>query len=154
MRPKAGLPVFKTGDILKAFESAVTANADDETVEFFLADDVARLWRNAYAEDMGEIPAAAGGSVLDLVSQVQPTPARQMIADRFLAEYAAAAAITPPAGWSFTVRGAPTAPNLMQRHFASLVLAQRRVGNWSGTGAGRRCRRSWRPASPVPACPP
>lgn len=134
---ESGWPEFGARQILEAFESAVRANGDSETVEFFLADDVSRLWRTAYAENMAAIGPAPGESVLEIVSRVQPSAARQMVADRFLTEYRAAVAIKPPAGWSFQVAGVPTLPNVMQQHFASLVLSHRRVGNWSGTGAGK-----------------
>ena len=42
-----------------------------------------------------------------------------------------------PDGYAFRVNGQPTPPNLMQRHFAVRVRERKRVGNWSGTGAGK-----------------
>jgi hypothetical protein len=40
-------------------------------------------------------------------------------------------------GYAFSVAGALTPPNLMQCLTASLVRDRRRLGNWSGTGAGK-----------------
>jgi nucleoside diphosphate kinase len=50
---------------------------------------------------------------------------------------AAADALEVPAGWAFAPGGKPTPPNLMQRVVACRVRDDRRLGNWSGTGAGK-----------------
>src|SRR5439155_14459349 len=56
---------------------------------------------------------------------------------RFLEEYRLARDLKLPDCYAFHVNGKPQAPNLMQRHFAVRVREQKRVGNWSGTGAGK-----------------
>ena len=42
-----------------------------------------------------------------------------------------------PAGYDFRVEGQLADPNLMQRLTAYRVLTERRLGNWSGVGAGK-----------------
>ena len=59
------------------------------------------------------------------------------VRDRFLAEYEAARTLPIPDGYDFRIDGKPTPPNLMQRHVAVQVRDRKRVGNWSGTGAGK-----------------
>ncbi len=56
---------------------------------------------------------------------------------QFLDEYRAAKTLRFPPGYAFRVDGRPTLPNLMQRHVAVQVRDETRVGNWSGTGAGK-----------------
>src|SRR5439155_8913339 len=56
---------------------------------------------------------------------------------RFLEEYRLARDLKLPDCYAFRVNGKPTPPNLMQRHFTVRVREQKRVGNWSGTGAGK-----------------
>src|SRR4029077_20924880 len=52
-------------------------------------------------------------------------------------EYRQAKDLNIPHGYAFQVSGRPAPPNLMQRHFAVRVRERKRVGNWSGTGAGK-----------------
>ena len=56
---------------------------------------------------------------------------------RFRKELDAALAMETPQGFDFRINGKVIEPNLMQRHFATLAIERKRVGNGSGTGAGK-----------------
>ncbi|NOU33304.1 MAG: methyltransferase-like protein [Polyangiaceae bacterium] len=124
------MPLVKTQDALAALDSVLTANADAETVKFLLDSAKAKLWRHAYvnAQEAREQAAAFNGDAYSA-----------LVRDRFLAEFDEAEALETPAGYAF--RPAPdapvTPPNLMQRRVAVSVRSERRVGNWSGMGAGK-----------------
>src|SRR5262249_12001423 len=55
----------------------------------------------------------------------------------FLAEYHAAKTLDIPRGYAFSLEQGVTLPNLMQRLVAVRLAQRRRIGNWSGTGAGK-----------------
>ena len=58
-----------------------------------------------------------------------------VVADKFLAELDAAENLAMPD--SFNCKSLGFEPNLMQKKVAADVVKNRRVGNWSGTGAGK-----------------
>ena len=60
-----------------------------------------------------------------------------LIRSRFLTQYDGAQQLAIPAGYDFRVEGHIADPNLMQRLTAYRVLSERRLGNWSGVGAGK-----------------
>lgn len=124
------MPVVKTHNALAALDSALVANADAETVRFLLDSAKAKLWRHAYIE-----PTEAREQAARFKGDVYST----LVRDRFIAEFDEASALQLPAGYAF--RPAPddpvTPPNLMQRRVAVSVRNERRVGNWSGMGAGK-----------------
>ena len=59
------------------------------------------------------------------------------VREAFLNEYRSSRTLKVPRGYSFSIEGVPTEPNLMQRLAAVRVRDNQRVGNWSGTGAGK-----------------
>lgn len=61
----------------------------------------------------------------------------EQVRSRFLDEHRQAKDLAIPDGYAFRDKGNLALPNLMQRHFAVRVREKRRVGNWSGTGAGK-----------------
>src|SRR5262249_29008764 len=61
----------------------------------------------------------------------------EQVRNRFLEEYRQAKVMPIPEGYAFRINGEPALPNLMQQHFAVRVRERKRVGNWSGTGAGK-----------------
>ena len=118
------------------------ASADTETLKFLIAARVAKIWKAAYAEDRGEVIPAGGQSVAEMTAELQDGTYAEMVRATFRAEYDAAQNLTPPPGWSFRPGSTPdatepVAPNLMQRHVATLLRDRSRVGNWSGTGSGK-----------------
>jgi superfamily II DNA or RNA helicase len=61
----------------------------------------------------------------------------EQVRGRFLDEYRQANDLAIPEGYAFRVNDELAPPNLMQQHFAVRVRERKRVGNWSGTGAGK-----------------
>jgi len=118
------------------------ASADTETLKFLIAARVAKIWKAAYAEDRGEVTPADEPTVAEMTAELQDGEYAERVRTTFRAEYDAASTLTPPPGWSFRPGSTPNAtepvaPNLMQRHVATLLRDRSRVGNWSGAGAGK-----------------
>ncbi len=124
----AAMPMVGVGDVLRSLDSHACSAADTEAVEFLLASALAKLWRAAYHDDAAAVAQAEAFHGGDYAERVRR---------RFLDEVAQARGLLLPEGYAFQVGGSITPPNLMQRHFVSRVLSNRRVGNWSGTGAGK-----------------
>lgn len=121
------LPLVSTREALAALDHIVSS-ADAEAVEFFINSALTKLWKYAFEN---EAEAAA---------QVQQTRGNEYVErcrDRFLAEYQQAKDLVLPDGYAFHVAGQPTQPFLMQRLIAVRMRDQKRVGNWSGPGAGK-----------------
>jgi hypothetical protein len=123
-----GLPTVETSRVLAALDHAVVSSADAEAVEFLVASAVAKLWAHAFRDEPAAVAQAEdfhGGAYAERVK------------DRFLDEHRRASRLAIPRGYAFALDGRPVAPNLMQRLVAVRVRDDRRVGNWSGTGAGK-----------------
>jgi superfamily II DNA or RNA helicase len=125
---EGALPLVEAREVLASLALPAVTSADEEAVEFLVASALAKLWRYAYRD---EAAAAAQAEAC------QGEGYADRLRTQFLAEYRHARDLPVPAGYDFRVGGVPTPPNLMQRHFASRVQERRRVGNWSGTGAGK-----------------
>ncbi len=121
------LPAVEAYATLHALGQIVTS-ADGEAVEFFVASAVAKLWMHAFRspdEAVAQVEAFQGNEYAERART------------RFLDEYREAKSLPLPAGYAFTVDGLAAEPNLMQRLVTVRVRDRRRVGNWSGTGAGK-----------------
>jgi superfamily II DNA or RNA helicase len=120
------LPQLKSFDSLKAIDLLVEAGitSDHETIEFLICNRVSALWQsrlnNDPTFDLDRLRNETGGTYF------------QTIRDRFLSQHDGAANLTIPNGYNF-----PYPPNLMQRLTAYRILTERRIGNWSGVGAGK-----------------
>lgn len=105
------------------------ADADAEISEFLVAARKAALWQLAYID----VDTVDTDTML-----VRDNVYEERVRLAFRQELDAALALNTPSGWSFTLDGANVCqPNLMQRHVAVQVLENNKVGNWSGTGAGK-----------------
>ncbi len=125
---ESDLPVVETKDALAVLDSPFVVSADEEAVEFLTASATAKVWRDAFHDEssaLAQAEAFAGG---EYAMQVR---------DAFLTEYHAAKSLEIPPGYAFAVQGEPATPNLMQRRVAVRVREHKRIGNWSGTGAGK-----------------
>ncbi|MEY4645405.1 MAG: hypothetical protein RLZZ596_2236 [Pseudomonadota bacterium] len=122
------LPTVNADEVLASLDSHVISSADEEAVAFLLASAKAKLWRHAYRDKASAIEQARGYKGGEYAERVR---------EGFLREIDHARSLPIPDQYSFKVGGELALPNLMQRHAASLVLNQKRVGNWSGTGAGK-----------------
>lgn len=121
---EAELPTIETKDVLSTLDSKLLSNLDKEAIDFFIKEAVARIWQHAFSKESEAIQQLqnydSAGSYPQEVKQL------------FLADYAGAKCLQIPNGYSF-----PHQPNLMQRYTAYLVKNRKRLGNWSGTGAGK-----------------
>ena len=122
------LPVIQTKEALAALDAAVVTTSDEEAVAYLIASARYKLWRHALLDEVGAIEQAHAFRGSDYADSVR---------NAFLDEYQLATALPIPVGYTFTVKGQPAPPNLMQRLAAVAVRDQKRVGNWSGTGAGK-----------------
>jgi hypothetical protein len=122
------IPVVEAKDVLDSLSHHVIRSADEEAIDFLIASGVGKLWKHAYRDELAAVAQTELFSGEGYAEQVRT---------RFLNEYHQAKDLAIPAGYAFCVNGQPQAPNLMQRHFAVRVRVRKRVGNWSGTGAGK-----------------
>lgn len=122
------LPVVQTKEVLGSLGLHVFSSADEEAVEFLLASAVAKIWKHAYQDEISAVAQAEAFHGDGYAEQVRT---------KFLDEYRQAKDLAIPPGYAFRIDGKPALPNLMQRHFAVRVRERKRVGNWSGTGAGK-----------------
>ena len=125
---ETALPAVQTVDVLRSLQSAVVVSADQEAVEFLIASALAKIWKHAFRDKAAALAQACGFSGDAYADRVRKD---------FLVEHDRAAGLPIPQGYAFTVDGNSALPNLMQRLTAARVLHRRRVGNWSGTGAGK-----------------
>jgi superfamily II DNA or RNA helicase len=122
------LPVVETKDVLASVGLPVIRSADEEAVEFLIASGVAKVWKHAYRDEAAAVAQAEA---------FRGEGYGEEIRSRFLDEYAQVKDLPIPEGYAFRVNSELTLPNLMQGHFAVRVRERKRVGNWSGTGAGK-----------------
>jgi hypothetical protein len=121
-------PVVETKKTLAALDHVVISTADEEAVEFLLASAVEKVWKHAFRDkDAGVVEA----------EDFEGSEYAERVKERFLDEYRRAKELEIPQGYDFRIGNEPTQPNLMQRLVAVRVRDGKRVGNWSGTGAGK-----------------
>ena len=104
--------------------------SDAETIEFLITKAVGRIWSRVLKS------TAIEDDIAGLRSH-KPESYGARVQKRFLAQYDGARSLELPDGYSFRKNGVRVLPNLMQRLVAYRVLTDKRVGNWSGTGAGK-----------------
>ncbi|MBV9452550.1 MAG: DEAD/DEAH box helicase family protein [Rubrobacter sp.] len=122
------LPVVETKEALTALDYAVVSSADEEAIEFLLASATEKLWKHAFRNEKDAVTQAEAFSGGEYGERVR---------EWFLQEYREAKELKIPKGYDFRIDGEPTPPLLMQRLIATRVQRAKRVGNWSGTGAGK-----------------
>ncbi len=125
------LPALRSLQALKAVDELVQAGvtSDEETIEFLISNRVSGLWQ-ATLNDGGlfnseELRNETGGVYFETIRS------------RFLSQYDGAQSLVIPRGYDFRVNGKLTQPNLMQKLAAYRVQNEKRLGNWSGVGAGK-----------------
>jgi superfamily II DNA or RNA helicase len=128
---KEALPELRSLASLKAVDSLVEAGitSDEETIEFLVANRVSGLWQDVLNKDLTteleNLRNDTGGGYFNTIRQ------------RFFTQYDGAQSLVIPAGYDFRVEGKLAQPNLMQRLAAYRILTEKRLGNWSGVGAGK-----------------
>lgn len=125
------LPALRSLAALKAIDELVQAGvtSDEETIEFLIANRVSGLWQTVLndreAINLEQLRNENGGMHFETIR------------NRFLTQYDGAQSLTLPRGYDFRVEGKVAQPNLMQRLAAYRIHTERRLGNWSGVGAGK-----------------
>jgi superfamily II DNA or RNA helicase len=122
------LPVVETKDVLASLGLQVISSADEEAVEFLIASGIAKIWKHAYRNEAAAVAQAEAFCGEGYAEEIR---------NRFLDEYRQVKDLAIPEGYAFHINRQRTLPNLMQRHFTVRVQQRKRVGNWSGTGAGK-----------------
>ncbi|WLD13591.1 helicase-related protein [Planctellipticum variicoloris] len=120
---------LKTVD--RAIEHGVTDDRDGNiAIEFMLTARLDMLWQEAM--NSGE------STVLERLSQLPDGKYAQLIRQRFEQEYKSVLSLRIPDGYRIiNAKDEPVALNIMQRLTAHRLLHRKRLGNWSGVGAGK-----------------
>ncbi len=109
--------------------SGVSVIVDDTSAaDFLVASGVARLLGVAFRDLAAARQEAAA---------LSPGPYMERVRTGFGSLVDRAENLPLPDGWKFSPGGTPSEPNLMQKVVAVRVRDERRLGNWSGTGAGK-----------------
>jgi hypothetical protein len=124
------LPTLNVSAILGALNAAASYTSDSEAIAFLVASGKAKLWRRVFADEVAAISEARSFAGTEYAETVR---------EDFLREYESARTLPIPEGYAFVQPGGTeiTPPNLMQRLVASRLQRDRRMGNWSGMGAGK-----------------
>lgn len=127
------LPEIKTKEILNNLDhiEGVMNISDEETVEFLINKAVGRIWSYFLRTDQNidnAVNKIRGHIGLDYSRKVK---------DRFLSQFDGASNLQLPNGYDFKINGDYVEPNLMQKLIVYRLATDKRIGNWSGTGAGK-----------------
>jgi Hypothetical methyltransferase/Probable Zinc-ribbon domain/Type III restriction enzyme, res subunit/Helicase conserved C-terminal domain len=123
------LPIVETRQVLATMKHLITSSSDEEAVEFLISSAIAKIWKHAFHDEIAAIAQAEQKSANEYTERVR---------NRFLEEYWQAKKLSLPEDYAFhDMQGNMINPNLMQRLVAIRVRNHKRVGNWSGTGAGK-----------------
>jgi len=122
------LPVVQTREVLASLDHCVVSSADEEAVEFLIASAKAKIWKHVFRDEAAAVAQAQSYTGDSYAQKVR---------SEFLDEYHRAKNLPIPTGYNFRINGKIAEPNLMQRLAAVQVRDKKRVGNWSGTGAGK-----------------
>ena len=116
------LPSIETKKVLKTL-SYLVRNVNQEAIEFLIASAKHKIWKDVFQNEEKAIKDLKKYSSDEYIKRVQ---------FEFLNEFKRAKSLHLPKGYSFKYK-----PNLMQKLTAAKVIHEKRVGNWSGTGAGK-----------------
>ena len=118
------LPIVETKDILNFLNSKLISSFDKEAVDYLIKSAIAKIWKHAFSREF---------EALRQLEQYNKTGAyASEVKKQFLSDYRGTLELEIPTGYNF-----PHDPNLMQRYTSYLVKRRKRIGNWSGTGAGK-----------------
>jgi len=125
------LPTMSAGNILSVLDHLdnLYVSPDAEVIEFFVAKAVAKLWHYVFVNltdfSFDQLQDYGGGEYAIIARE------------RFLKQFTSTKNLSIPNGYDFKIQGEVIPPNLMQRLIAYRLTIEKRVGNWSGTGAGK-----------------
>lgn len=118
------LPSISTKDVLSFLDSSLVSTFDNEAIEYLIKSAVAKIWHQTFLNEVNTLEELQKYSCQGVYSKE--------VKRLFETDYQAAKNLVIPPGYNF-----PFQPNLMQSYTAHLVKSRKRVGNWSGTGAGK-----------------
>jgi superfamily II DNA or RNA helicase len=126
------LPELSTTQILDNLDhlETVLGISDHETVEFLMNKASGRMWSNVLRSPRPD-------DEVNLIVSHKCSGYSLQVKERFLEQFKGASGLEIPDGYAFNKNGELLKPNLMQRLTAYRVLKDHRIGNWSGTGAGK-----------------
>lgn len=126
------LPELSAAQILENLDhlETVLGVSDHETVEFLMNKAVGRMWSHVLRSSSPE-------KEVNLIISHNCSGYSLQVKERYLEQYKGASGLKIPDGYAFSKNGELLKPNLMQRLAAYRVLKDSRIGNWSGTGAGK-----------------
>lgn len=124
----AQLPLVHANMVLQSLGAPVVTSADEEAVGFLLESAKAKIWKHVFHDERDALSEIKSYSGTEYAEQVR--------AD-FLSEYQTAKNLKIPDGYSFSLNHHIALPNLMQRLVTVRLKQRHRIGNWSGTGAGK-----------------
>ena len=108
----------------------ILAISDEETIEFLINKALGRLWGQV-------LESSTPDEEIQSIRMHSGATYSTQVKDRYLEQYAGATSLPIPNGYDFKKNGELLKPNLMQRLVAYRLLTEHRLGNWSGTGAGK-----------------
>ncbi len=131
------LPSLKFIEVLKTLDCIQKSiqDPDEHSAEFLISKAVSKLWKHALS-----LPEQESNRIENQIADVrnyQGSTYSEIAKTRFINQYSAAAELEVPQGYSFKKNGEIRLPNLMQRLVAVRIKAEKFLGNWSGTGAGK-----------------
>lgn len=124
------LPEIKSKDVLKSLDKITSSQfCDKEAIEFLIVSKKEKLWRDIFERGkiaVNEIRKASGNEYVKRAK------------NEFLFEYDHTSKLKPPSNFTAkTNDGSLIKPNLMQFLTTTRLNYNSRIGNWSGTGAGK-----------------
>lgn len=123
------LSILDTFDTLDHLEKVIGIS-DEETVEFLINKAIGRIWRKILDSSEPDIETQK-------IRAIEGQKYSSIVKDRYLEQFEGAKNLTMPSDYSFKKNGEIVLPNLMQKLVAYRLLKDSRLGNWSGTGAGK-----------------
>jgi len=130
------LPSVRVRNLLRGLGSSAINTNNEQTTKFLIKSSVGQLWNCTFADEAETVAAVHACGTTGEKRQQSTSAIRLALSDQvrneFLKEYESIKALKLPAGYKSEI-----VPNLMQWLIADRVKRDRRVGNWSGIGAGK-----------------
>ncbi|QDC78995.1 integrase repeat-containing protein [Candidatus Methylopumilus universalis] len=104
--------------------------SDSETAEFLINKGLGRIWNNILRS---QNPIEE----INILRNKKGAAFSEKLKERYFEQYDGAISIPVPKGYSFRLEGKLINPSLMQRLISYRLRKEKRIGNWSGTGAGK-----------------
>ncbi|MFM1755392.1 MAG: hypothetical protein RL621_296, partial [Bacteroidota bacterium] len=104
--------------------------SDSETAEFLINKGLGRIWNNVLRSKNPD-------DEINTLRNKKGSSYSNTLKERYFDQYDGAISIPIPKGYSFKLEEKLINPSLMQRLISYRVKKERRIGNWSGTGAGK-----------------